>query len=134
MFYESENKFLGTLKNIGDVQFKFIRDQSGRVEKVITKIGFAILQFEKIARYNRIRFALFAVSCQDIIGHYHKTIKPEKVWVGVRHPQKQNFYAASANLQKLKIRIPENSGLETLDQGKHALALNQIDSGEPCRL
>ena len=48
MFYESENKFLGTLKNIGDVQFKFIRNQSGRVDKVITKIGFAILQFEKI--------------------------------------------------------------------------------------
>ena len=48
MFYESENKFFGTLKNIGDVQFKFIRDQGGRVDKVITKIGFAILQFEKI--------------------------------------------------------------------------------------
>ena len=48
MLYESENKFLGTLKNIGDVRFKFIRDQDGRVDKVITKIGFAILQFEKI--------------------------------------------------------------------------------------
>ena len=48
MLYESENKFFGTLKNIGDVQFKFIRDQDGRVDKVITKIGFAILQFEKI--------------------------------------------------------------------------------------
>jgi len=48
MFYESENKFFGTLKNIGDVQFKFIRDQDGRVDKVTTKIGFAILQFERI--------------------------------------------------------------------------------------
>ena len=48
MLYESENKFYGTLKNIGDVQFKFIRDEDGRVDKVITKIGFAILQFEKI--------------------------------------------------------------------------------------
>jgi hypothetical protein len=48
MLYESENKFLGTLKNIGDVRFKFIRDQDGRVDKVITKIGFAIMQFEKI--------------------------------------------------------------------------------------
>lgn len=48
MLYESENKFFGTLRNIGDVQFKFIRDQDGTVDKVITKIGFAILQFEKI--------------------------------------------------------------------------------------
>ena len=48
MFYESENKFFGTLKNIGDVQFKFIRNQGGRVDKVTTKIGFANLQFEKI--------------------------------------------------------------------------------------
>ena len=48
MLYESENKFFGTLKNIGNVRFKFIRDEGGRVDKVITKIGFAILQFEKI--------------------------------------------------------------------------------------
>ena len=48
MLYESENKFFGTLKNIGDVQFMFFRDEDGRVDKVITKIGFAILQFDKI--------------------------------------------------------------------------------------
>ena len=48
MLYESENKFFGTLQNMGDVQFKFIRDEDGKVDKVITKIGFAILQFEKI--------------------------------------------------------------------------------------
>jgi CubicO group peptidase (beta-lactamase class C family) len=48
MLYESENKFFGTLQNIGDVQFKFIRDEDGKVDKVITKIGFAILQFEKV--------------------------------------------------------------------------------------
>jgi CubicO group peptidase (beta-lactamase class C family) len=48
MLYESKNKFFGTLRNIGDVQFKFIRDEGGRVDKVITKIGFAILPFEKI--------------------------------------------------------------------------------------
>jgi CubicO group peptidase (beta-lactamase class C family) len=48
MLYASENKFFGTLKNIGNVRFKFIRDEGGRVDKVITKIGFAILQFEKI--------------------------------------------------------------------------------------
>lgn len=48
MFYESENKFFGTLKNIGDVQFEFNRNEAGRVDRVTTKIGFAILQFEKI--------------------------------------------------------------------------------------
>ena len=48
MLYESKNKFFGTLKNIGDVQFMFFRDEDGRVDKVITKIGFAILQFDKI--------------------------------------------------------------------------------------
>ena len=48
MLYESENKFFGTLQDIGNVQFNFIRDENGKVDKVITKIGFAILQFEKI--------------------------------------------------------------------------------------
>jgi len=48
MIYESENRFFGTLQDIGNVQFKFIRDEDGKVDKVITKIGFAILQFEKI--------------------------------------------------------------------------------------
>ena len=48
MLYESENKFFGTLQDIGNVQFNFIRDEDGKVDKVITKIGFAILQFEKI--------------------------------------------------------------------------------------
>jgi CubicO group peptidase (beta-lactamase class C family) len=48
MLYESENKFFGTLQNIGNVQFKFIRDENGKVDQVITKIGFAVLRFEKI--------------------------------------------------------------------------------------
>ena len=48
MLYESKNKFFGTLRNLGDVQFKFIRDEGGKVDKVIMKMGFAILQFKKI--------------------------------------------------------------------------------------
>jgi CubicO group peptidase (beta-lactamase class C family) len=42
MLYESENIFFGNLQNMGDVQFKFGRDKDGKVDKVITRIGFAI--------------------------------------------------------------------------------------------
>ena len=48
MLYQTENKFFGTLKNIGEVQFKFIRDEEGRVEQAIINIGFGHLQFDRI--------------------------------------------------------------------------------------
>jgi CubicO group peptidase (beta-lactamase class C family) len=46
--YESKNRFFGTVKNIGDVQFTFLRNKDGKVDKVIAKIGFGILPFERI--------------------------------------------------------------------------------------
>jgi hypothetical protein len=48
MLYEKENKFFATIKNIGDVQFKFIRDEERRVEQAIINIGFARLRLDRI--------------------------------------------------------------------------------------
>jgi len=45
---------------------------------------------------------------------------------------RMEFLLFGAALKDFPFR--KNSGLETLNQGKHTFGLNQIDSGEPCRL
>ena len=48
MVYGSENKFFGTVENIGDIQFKFVREEDGKVYRLVAKVGFGILLFDKI--------------------------------------------------------------------------------------
>ena len=48
MSYKSDNQFIESLDKIGDVQFKFHRAQDDNVDNVSIKVGFSILQFEKI--------------------------------------------------------------------------------------
>lgn len=48
IYPESDFIFYGNLKNIGDVQLKFSTGENEKVDMVITKIGFAILQFKKV--------------------------------------------------------------------------------------
>lgn len=48
MFYKSDNQFIGNLDKIGDVQFKFFRDEDEDIDNVLIKIGFSILQFKKM--------------------------------------------------------------------------------------
>ena len=44
----SKNQFSGDLKHIGTVRLTFSAGKDGRVDKVTTKIGFGILEFDKI--------------------------------------------------------------------------------------
>lgn len=43
----SESKFYADVKDIGRVGFRFLSDTKGRVNKIIAKIGFGILEFKK---------------------------------------------------------------------------------------
>ena len=48
LFPESEYRFFGISKEIGDIQLDFTKDAKGNIQKVIVHIGFGRIQCEKI--------------------------------------------------------------------------------------
>jgi len=48
LFPESEYRFFGISKEIGDIQLDFTKDEKGNIQKVIVHIGFGQFQCEKI--------------------------------------------------------------------------------------